>query len=89
MLSEKGMAASHAADAFDAVAWLRTFAAIGGGYALTAERKLCFMVGECDASDLTRSMAQIVGLSGRQEALKRTIELRASGEAPALSTEGQ
>lgn len=61
---------------FDPKSWLRSFAEIGGGYALTAGRKLCFVVDECDGVDLAASMAQLVGRPDRQEAVKSAIEAR-------------
>jgi hypothetical protein len=72
--------ASHPSAPFDPTLWLRSFAEIGGGYALTSARKLCFLVSDCDAEDLTGCMAQIIGQPDRQEALRRAIELRQLGQ---------
>jgi hypothetical protein len=68
-------------DSFDPKAWLGTFAAIGGGYALMADRRLAFVVDACDGEDLTGVMAQIVGQPERQDAIKAAIEQRQNGEA--------
>jgi len=68
-------------DSFDPKAWLGTFAAIGGGYALMADRRLAFLVDACDGEDLTGVMAQIVGKPERQDAIKAAIERRQNGEA--------
>lgn len=67
--------------AFDPRMWLSAFAAMGGGYALMADRRLAFVVHDCDGDDLTRAMSQIVGNTERQEALKLVIEQRQAGEA--------
>ena len=74
---EQGVAS--AALAFNPGLWLDAFTAIGGGYALTSNRKLAFLVSDCDADDLTVTMRQIVGQPERQEALKQAIEARAFG----------
>jgi hypothetical protein len=66
--------------AFDPSLWLSALTAIGGGYALMADRRLTFVVQDCDADDLTRVMSQIVGHKERQEALKLAIEKRQAGE---------
>ena len=72
---------SRPRDGFDPKAWLGNFAAIGGGYALMADRKLAFLVDACDGEDLTGVMAQIVGKPERQDAIKAAIEQRQNGEA--------
>lgn len=63
--------------------WLAALSAIGGGYALMADRRLAFVVKDCDGDDLARVMSQIVGNADRQEALKRAIEQRQAGELTA------
>ncbi len=65
---------------FDAPAWLASLVAIGGGYALASDRKLWLVVEDCDADDLTRVMAQIVGQPDRAEAIRWTIEAQQNGE---------
>lgn len=65
---------------FDPAVWLDSFTSIGGGYALMADRRLAFIVAGCDGDDLARIMAQIVGCTDRQEALKDTIERFQAGE---------
>lgn len=72
-----GASALHA---FDAPAWLASFVAIGGGYALASERKLWLVVEGCEADDLTPVMAQIVGHPDRAETIRRTIEAQQNGE---------
>lgn len=67
------------AQPFEPALWLRSLAEIGGGYALMADRRLCFLVDDCEGDDLTRLMAQIVGMPERQEALKSSIERRQLG----------
>lgn len=64
---------------FDPAVWLSAFTAIGGGYALMVDRRLAFLVDECDGEDLTGIMAQIVGQPERQEAIKVAIERRSVG----------
>jgi hypothetical protein len=66
---------------FEPRRWLDAFAEIGGGYALGADRRLAFLVRNCDGDKLTRAMAQIVGQAERQDALKTAIERRQLGEA--------
>lgn len=66
---------------FDPSLWLSALTAIGGGYALMSDRRLAFVVNECPADELTAVMAEIVGDSDRQEAIKRTIEERQEGRA--------
>lgn len=65
---------------FDAPAWLASFVAIGGGYALGSERKLWLVVEGCEADDLTPVMAQIVGHPDRAEAIRCTIEAQQTAE---------
>ena len=65
---------------FDPKLWLAALTEIGGGYALMAERRLAFIVEHCDGEALTPVMAQIVGDTDRQEAIKMAIELRQVGE---------
>lgn len=66
---------------FNAKLWLDRFANIGGGYALVADRRLTFLVGDCDGGKLTEAMQQIVGRPERQDAVKAAIERRQLGEA--------
>lgn len=68
------------APTFDPSLWLAALSAIGGGYALMADRRLAFLVQGCDGDELTRVMSQIVGDTDRQEALKLAIEQRQVGE---------
>lgn len=65
---------------FNPALWLRAFTTIGGGYALMADRRLAFVVDECDGEMLTGVMAEIIGQPERQEAIKATIERRQVGE---------
>lgn len=74
-------ASTAACGGFDPRLWLGALTAIGGGYALMADRRLTFLVDDCEGDALTPIMAQIVGQPDRQEALKHTIELRRAGEA--------
>lgn len=67
-------------DRFDAAVWLQALTTIGGGYALMADRRLAFLVDDCDGDDLTSVMAQIVGKPERQDAIKAAIERRQNGE---------
>lgn len=61
-------------DTFNPTAWLESLTAIGGGYALMSGRRLAFLVDDCDTTELTNVMAQIVGQRARQEAIKDAIE---------------
>lgn len=65
---------------FEPHLWLQALTAIGGGYALMGDRRLAFLVDECDGEDLTGVMAQIVGQPERQEAIKSAIERRSLGQ---------
>ena len=65
---------------FDPAAWLGALAAIGGGYALTSERRLAFLVAGCDGEALATIMAHVVGRRDRQDALVRSIERHQGGE---------
>lgn len=69
------------APTFDPSLWLAALSAIGGGYALMADRRLAFVVQDCDGEALARVMAQITGSADRQEAVKNAIERRQAGEA--------
>lgn len=72
----------HAAaegDTFDPVLWLSALASIGGGYALTADRRLCLIVADCQQEDLAPLMAQLAGQPDRLEAVCAAIELRREG----------
>jgi len=66
---------------FDPTLWLDAFTRIGGGYALMADRRLAFVVQDCDGEDLARVMAQIIGDDERQQAIKAAIERRQCGES--------
>ncbi|KTW16609.1 hypothetical protein [Sphingomonas sanguinis] len=66
---------------FNPTAWLHALVQIGGGYALTSDRKLWLVIQDCPSDDLTPLMAQIVGHPERAEAVRRTIEQRHYGEA--------
>lgn len=79
-MTQSQQGAASAAPTFDPGGWLGAFTAIGGGYALMSDRKLAFLVDECDAEDLTGVMAQIVGQPERQEAIKSAIERRSLGQ---------
>jgi len=70
-------------DEFDADAWLRGFAEIGGGYALTTDGRLNLFVGDCEGKQLEEAMAQVVGHPDRQHALKTAIQQRQCGEVSA------
>lgn len=71
------------ANVFDPAIWLRALTEIGGGYALVADRRLAFLVDDCDGEALTSVMAQVVGQADRQEAIKLAIEGRQNGEIAA------
>lgn len=77
----RGAASTAPAFDFDATLWLNSLSSIGGGYALMSDRRLAFVVNECDGEALTRVMAQIAGQPERQEAVKHAIERRRIGEA--------
>lgn len=64
---------------FEPNRWLRSLADIGGGYALMADRRLAFLVDDCDDEALTHVMAQVIGRPHRQEAIKAAIERRQLG----------
>jgi hypothetical protein len=68
-------------DAFDPLLWLRALTAIGGGYALMADRRLALLVDGCDDDELAGIMSQVIGQPERQEAIKWAIEQRQIGEA--------
>lgn len=73
--------ATHMPAGFDVGLWLGALTEIGGGYALMADRKLAFLVNDCEGEALSSVMAQIVGQPDRQEALKHSIEQRQNGAA--------
>jgi hypothetical protein len=60
--------------------WLRALSDLGGGYALTADRRLVLLVDRCPADHLAPVMAQIIGRPDRQEELKLSIEQRQQPE---------
>lgn len=66
---------------FNPTAWLHALVQIGGGYALTSDRKLWLVIQDCPSDDLTPLMAQIVGHPDRAEAVRQTIEQRHYGKA--------
>jgi hypothetical protein len=66
---------------FDPRLWLLALTSIGGGYALMADRRLAFLIDDCDGEALTGVMAQVVGQPERQEAIKCAIEGRQNGVA--------
>jgi hypothetical protein len=68
-------------DSFDPKAWLAALTSIGGGYALMSDRRLTFLVDECDGEDLAVVMSHLIGRPDRQDALKCAIEQRQNGEA--------
>jgi hypothetical protein len=68
------------APSFSPAAWLHNLVHIGGGYALTTERKLWLVVEHCPSDELTPLMAQIVGNPDRVEAVRHIIERRQIGE---------
>lgn len=70
----------HDGHTFDPAAWLSALVAIGGGYALAAERKLWLVVTDCPADELTPVMTQLVGHPERAEAVRVAIERRQNGE---------
>ncbi|MCK8457041.1 hypothetical protein [Sphingomonas faeni] len=72
------------ADAFDATAWLRSLAAIGGGYALGAGR-LWLIVHECDWIALGDVMRPLIGHPERVEAVRATVAALQLHEAEAPS----
>lgn len=72
------------ADAFDATAWLRSLAAIGGGYALGAGR-LWLIVHDCDGVALEDVMRPLIGHPERVEAVRTTVGALQIHEAEAPS----
>ncbi len=56
---------------FNATAWLHALVQIGGGYALTSDRKLWLVIQDCPSDDLTPLMAQIVGHPDRRKRCAR------------------
>lgn len=66
---------------FSPADWLHALVQIGGGYALTSDRKLWLVVKDCPTDDLTPLMAQLVGHPDRAEAVRQTIAQRHYGEA--------
>lgn len=66
---------------FDPRIWLGALTAIGGGYALMADRRLAILVDGCDDDELAFVMSQVIGRAERQEAVKWAIEQRQLGEA--------
>ncbi len=66
---------------FNPTVWLHALVQIGGGYALTSDRKLWLVIQDCPSDDLTPLMAQLVGHPDRAEAVRQTIEQRHYGEA--------
>lgn len=66
---------------FDPRLWLRALTAIGGGYALVADRRLTLLVDSCDDDELAFVMSQVIGQPERQEAIKAAIEQGQFGEA--------
>lgn len=71
-------AGAHARS-FSPTAWLHNLVQIGGGYALTTERKLWLVVEHCPSDELEPLMAQIVGNPDRVEAVRHVIERRQIG----------
>ncbi|WP_267395012.1 MULTISPECIES: hypothetical protein [unclassified Sphingomonas] len=72
---------THSSPFFSPAAWLHNLVQIGGGYALTTERKLWLVVEHCPSDELTPLMAQIVSNHDRVEAVRLMIERRQIGEA--------
>lgn len=72
------------ADAFEPTAWLRSLAAIGGGYALSASR-LWLIVHDCDGIALGDVMRPLIGHPERVEAVRTTVAALQSHEAEAPS----
>lgn len=66
---------------FDPRLWLSAFTSIGGGYALTPDRKLWLVVDACDDEELAACLSPLLGEPERQEAIKAAIEHRQFGEA--------
>lgn len=64
---------------FEPRLWLTALTEIGGGYALMADRRLAFLVNECDDEALTPLMGQLLGRPDRQEAVISAIERRQMG----------
>lgn len=79
-ITQSAEPALTAAD-FDPRLWLSALTAIGGGYALMADRRLTLMVDGCDDDELAFVMSQVIGQPERQEAIKAAIEQRQFGEA--------
>ena len=80
MAPHENQGAAPAAPTFDPAAWLSSLVQIGGGYALTSERKLAFLIRHCDSDDLAIVMSHLVGHTDRQEAVKQAIERRSLGQ---------
>ncbi|MFZ5793371.1 MAG: hypothetical protein ACRCS5_05980 [Sphingomonas sp.] len=67
-------------ETFDPMLWLAALSSVGGGYALTADRRLCLMVANCDPDDLAPLTAQLIGNPARREAVRVAIEQRQAGD---------
>lgn len=65
---------------FSPAAWLHNLVQIGGGYAMTTERKLWLVVEHCPSDELEPLIAQIVGNPDRVEAVRTVIERQQIGE---------
>lgn len=59
---------------FDPRAWLSALTTIGGGYALTTDRRLWLFVRDCPADALAPVMSHVIGQPDRHEAIKAAIE---------------
>lgn len=73
---------AHANDnqaAFDPGAWLASFTAIGGGYALISGRKIAFIVDPTNDKAVS-VVAEVTGGSARLDAVRAMIERRQNGE---------
>lgn len=66
--------------AFDPAAWLASFTAIGGGYALIAGRPVAFIIDPAN-TEAASVVSEAASYSGRLDAVRDMIERRQSREA--------
>lgn len=65
---------------FDPAAWLVSFTAIGGGYALIAGRQVAFIIDPAN-TEAASVVSEAASFSGRLDAVRDMIERRQNGEA--------
>ena len=67
-------------NAFDPAAWLASFTAIGGGYALIAGRRVAFIIDPAN-TEAANVVSEATGFAGRLDAVREMIERRQNREA--------